>query len=107
MAFEKEIIQILKEAGTAGLSIQKITRHVFNAHNSFFEEVPKDKVHKAVCNYLRNNSQKQYGIIEKVSWGVYRLNMNSSKTNELLLQFTDEPVAQPKPVKDQSLNLFD
>lgn len=36
MRFEKDILLILIEAGDNGLSVNKISRHVFNTHNSFF-----------------------------------------------------------------------
>ena len=39
MEFDKEILRILMEAGTEGLSLQKVARHVFNAFNSFFNQL--------------------------------------------------------------------
>lgn len=108
MTYEKDIFIVLKEAGAAGLSVRKIARHIYNAHNSFFETASKEDIHRAVQRYLDYHSKRQRGPIEKVSYGTYRLNMKSKTTRELMLKFDDDDneTACSKPIKDQSLNLF-
>lgn len=107
MSYEKDIFTVLKEAGDAGLTVRKIARHIFNAHNSFFETASKEEIRGAVQRYLTNHSKRQNDTIEKVGWGTYRLNRKSKVTKELMLKFSnDAPDEQPKPVKDQSLSLF-
>lgn len=108
MTYEKDIFIVLKEAGAAGLTVRKIARHIFNAHNSFFETASKEDIRAAVQRYLRYHSQRPNDTIEKVGYGTYRLNQRSKITKELMLQFSDDkPNETPKPAKDQSLNLFE
>lgn len=107
MTYEKDIIIVLKEAGTAGLSVRKIARHIFNAHNSFFETASQDDIRTAVQRYLTYHSRRPNDIIEKVGYGTYRLNQRSKSTKELMFKFADDDENDsPKPKKDQSLSLF-
>lgn len=55
MRFEKDILLILIEAGDNGLSVNKISRHVFNTHNSFFLPLDYEKVHSEVLQCLQKN----------------------------------------------------
>lgn len=108
MNYDSDILCILKEAGYDGLSLQKIARHVFNAHNSFFENICYDDVYRYVKNYLYSNIKSSDSVIERGSRrGFYRLNMSSRKTQQLMLLF-EEDTTEEAPVKseEQSLSLF-
>ncbi|WP_028898193.1 hypothetical protein [Prevotella sp. HUN102] len=109
MQYDKEIIRILLEAGEDGLSVQKISRHVFNACNSLFSPIEQKDVHAYVQQYLIRVTKNKNSIIEKTQKGIYRLNLDNQETQQLCLQFTDEKEAdnvQEKEV-DNSLSLFD
>lgn len=107
MSYEKDILIVLKEAGDAGLTVQKITRHIFNEHNTFFETTPKEIIRTSVQRYLMNHSKRSDDTVERIGHGMYRLNKNSAMTKELLLEFSDDDDDdEPKPIKDQSLSLF-
>jgi DNA repair protein RadC len=113
MEFDKEILRILMEAGTEGLSLQKVARHVFNAFNSFFNPLNYEDVHKYVAQYLLKNSKRMDSLIEKTDMrGYYRLNMDNQQSQQLMLQFREEQKTNnqneelPKN-EDRSLNLFD
>jgi len=112
MNYEKEIINILLEAGSEGLKATKISRHVFNACNSFFEPISFEDVHAQVYQFLLKNSNGRYSLIEKGQQrGVYRLNMNNQESRQLMLEFADDTdddsVQEVKRDCDTSLGLFD
>lgn len=108
MEYDKHILRILTEAGNNGLSVQKIARHVFNVSNTFFNIVYFEDVRKYVQSYLLRNSKSPDAIIESMaSRGMYRLNMKSKVTQQLMLQFTDkEEEVHVSKEEDSSLSLF-
>ena len=107
--YDDKILRVLTEAGTDGLSVQKIAYHVFNASNTFFETVSLEEVHRYVQQYLLRNSKNSDSLIENTGVrGIYRINKNSSVSQQLMLMFSDEEpeTEESKPVIDQSLSLF-
>lgn len=112
MKYSKDIIKILTEAGDNGLSLKKISRHIFNVHNTFFESVNIEDVHSDVKAYLLRNSKNKDSVIQSVAGkrGYYKLNMSSVETQQLMLQFRDEEegrTQQEEQSRDESLSLFD
>lgn len=90
MNYEREIIRILTEAGRGGLSVHKISMHVYNARNSLFDVADIDEVSRRVYNYLLRNSKTPDSVIERAGKrGVYRLNLSSGRTSQLMLKFAD------------------
>lgn len=109
MNYDREILRILVEVGDEGLSVQKISRHVFNACNSFFHPIRYTDVHHYVAQFLLRNSKSTGSMIEKAERGIYHLNMKNTKSQQLMLEFKDttsENALQP-PSEDLSLSLFD
>jgi len=107
MNYDCDILKILKEAGEEGLSVQKIARHVFNAHNSFFITLDFEEVYSYVRQYLYRNSKSRSSMIEKTGVrGFYRLNMSSDETRQLMFLFEDEKEEISKNPEDKSLSLF-
>ncbi len=109
MNYDSEILFILNEAGTKGLSIRKIAIHVFNKYNGFFNAVSLEDVHRYVASYLNKNSKAPDSIIERTDVrGVYRLNLNDT-SGQLQFDFknaTSEENGIAKVEGDQSLSLF-
>ncbi|WP_449016157.1 hypothetical protein [Prevotella sp.] len=108
MQYDKEIIRVLVEAGEEGLSVWKISHHVYNACNSLFHPIIQDDVRKYVQGYLLKNSKLPSSLIERVRKGIYRLNASNSFSQQFILQFRDEKEDSTieKPTKDLSLSLF-
>lgn len=109
MKYEREILAILTEAGNNGLSVGKIARHVFNANNSIFEPITFDEVREVVGRYLRLQACRKDGVVERgEKRGVYRINMHSNDTRQLLLRFFpfEDETEKGEPSVDQSLSLF-
>ena len=105
--YDREILKILTEVGERGLSIAKLSLHVYNACNTLFASTGYEDVHRYVAQYLLRNSKSPDSIIEKAERGIYHLNLRSKETQQLMLQFVEElqPVAEEKP-QDLSLSLF-
>lgn len=89
MNYDREIYKVLVEAGDAGISLQKLSRHVHNACNSLFNPIELSDVHSYVTSFVQRNSGSPTSPLERTSLrGVYRLNPHVNMTNELRLQFS-------------------
>ena len=112
MNYDQQILKILTEAGERGISVQNISRHVYNLNCTFFHQPDYEEVRSYVQQYLLKNSKSQQSLIESTGQrGYYRLNTKGSKdAQQLMLMFRDEIVsddAQPMVEQDLSLDLFD
>ena len=111
MSYDQQILKILTEAGERGISVQNISRHVYNLNTTFFYQPDYEEVRSYVQQYLLKNSKSQQSLIESTGQrGYYRLNTTGSKdAQQLMLLFRDEqqPVEEVKQQQDLSLNLFD
>lgn len=111
MDYSKDIIDILLKA-PEGLSVKKIVRHVYNAHNSLFESVDLDDVKRFVTQYLTTRSKSMTSPIEHTGErGIYRLNERSPESRELMLQFKDDnEIEETETIvsrNDDTLDLFE
>ena len=107
MNYDEVIFKVLKEAGSGGLSVGKVSYHVYNACNSLFHSVELSEVWQYVSQYLIRHSRNPYSMVEKTEKrGVYRLNFNSSETCQLLLKFADAEEPEKPAQEDTSLDLF-
>lgn len=111
MNYGAEIIRILAEAGEEGLSLQKLSLHVYNACNTLFEAVGYDTVRAEVYRFLLRNSKTKSSLVEHMEKrGMYRLNPRSSSAMQLVLQFseenTDDSTSETTVEQDFSLSLF-
>jgi len=109
LEYDSHILKFLTEAGSEGLSVAKISRHVFNASNTFFETVDFEEVHRYVASFVLRNSKSAESLLQKTERGIYRLNPHSAETRQLMLQFgeeEEEPASAPHN-EDLSLSLFD
>lgn len=88
MNYEREILLILREAGSKGLPVRRIALNVFNMTNSLFMPLNMEDVYTDVSEWLRTKSQYSSSSVEKAETrGWYRLNMNSNEVQQLLLEF--------------------
>lgn len=90
MKYEHDIINLLVEVGDAGLPLMSIVKHVYNAHNTFFEPIKEQNVYQSVRSYMIKNSSSRFSLFIKDDEGKYKINPNSSQASMLMLQFTDE-----------------
>lgn len=111
MNYDADIILVLKEAGESGLSVLKITKHVFNVHNSFFESPDYEKIHLQVYSFVRRNTTGNNPLLLKKKRGVYCLNPNSPRYKQLHFDFSivdtaKDSLPNEKPQKTNILDLF-
>ena len=86
--FDEDIIQILLEAGSEGLSVRKLSRHVFNLRHTMFDELTYDTVHAYVARFLlRSSKSKHSPIIHTAKRGVYRIDDKCRIDVQLKLNF--------------------
>lgn len=112
MSYEKEILQVLQEAGQRGLSVKKISQHIFNGCNTLFRSADFADVHRSVARYLNRNSKNSGSPVERTEVrGVYRLNPRFRQFLYPTFEFSDQSVADAAPDvigqdSDPSLPLF-
>jgi hypothetical protein len=112
VSYDQQILKILTEAGERGISVQNISRHVYNLNCTFFHQPDYEEVRNYVQQYLLKNSKSQQSLIDSTGQrGYYRLNTTGSKdAQQLMLLFRDDIVnddVQPSTQQDLSLDLFD
>ena len=107
MEYDKEILRVLTEAGSGGISVRKISRHVLNACNSLSDPITQEEVHKYVQWFLLKNSRATGSVVERKKKGIYRLDLSNKMTQQLILQFRcEEKNIEEKTAVDHSLSLF-
>lgn len=112
MNYDQEILRVLCEAGSDGLSVHKISVHVHNACNSLFSPVEFAEVYRYVVSFLARNSRDSFSLVSRMQIrGRYRLNPNSARWSQLMLRFTDDEMLSDKETiesdsADGSLSLF-
>jgi len=108
MNIDREIFKVLAEVGPEGLSVQKISIHVHNACNTFFNYISYEEVHSYVTQYLIRQSKIQSSPIERTGFrGIYRLKTDDETTRQLMLQFDEcnSVESQEGSVEDKELPL--
>ena len=63
MKLEQEIFNVLVQAGSQGLKLEKIVRHVYNSCNSIFTPLDYKYVYGFVSQYLIKNSKNPSSTI--------------------------------------------
>ncbi len=112
MSYDQQILQILMEAGERGISVQAISKHVYNMNSTFFFQPDLEAIKSYVQQYVLRNSKLPQSLVERTEKrGFYRLNTKgSADAREMLLNFKEtekeEHDEQPK-AQDLSLSLFD
>lgn len=105
--YDRLIVKVLLEAGDNGLTVRKITRHVYNAVNGLFEEADMEAVHRSVWVFLQRHSQGERAALERPKRGTYSLNSNTVAGRMLLdTTFSESMPNAEKPVDYSSLPLF-
>lgn len=105
--YDRLIVKVLLEAGNNGLTVRKITRHVYNAVNGLFEEADMEAVHRSVRVFLHRHSQGEKAALERPKRGTYSLNCNTEAGRMLLeAAFCESMSNVAKPVDYSSLPLF-
>lgn len=114
LSYDQQILRVLTEAGTRGISVQALTKHVYNMNCTFFNQPDYEEIHTYVQQYMLRNSKSSQSLIERTDRrGRYRLNTRgSADAQQLMLQFREKQEEEKeeeetKPQQDLSLDLFD
>lgn len=114
MTYDQQILSILTDVGNKGISVQLLSKHLYNLNTSLFVPLEIEDIRNYVQQYLLKNSKSPQSLIENTGRrGVYRLNtQNNADARQLMLDFknhaADEDVAESEEVNlpDLSLDLF-
>ena len=114
MTYDQQILSILTDVGDKGISVQLLSKHLYNLNTSLFAPLDFEDIRNYVQQYLLRNSKSPQSLIENTGRrGVYRLNtQNNADARQLMLDFkshaaqeeTDEVEQIHHP--DLSLDLF-
>ena len=88
MNYQNEILAVLYEAGSDGLSVHKIAIHVHNSHNTLFSPIAFEVVRRNVQSWLLRNSKSSDPLVVRLDKrGRYKINMKSAKARQLIFEF--------------------
>ena len=109
MIYDRQILVLLRGVGFEGMSIARISRNLYNANCSFFEQIDYDEIHKYVLSFVHKNSRFSSSLLEGTGKrGFYRINIQSEESQQLILDFADNIVEEePKDdIKEEDTSLF-
>lgn len=111
MIYDRQILKILAEVGEKGISVQVLSKHLYNLNATFFFTPDKDDIRAYVQQYLLKNSKDPQSLITSTGQrGYYRLNTrNNTDAQQLMIEFRQDKVQEPKETTadvDLSLDLF-
>jgi hypothetical protein len=111
VTYDQQILSILAEAGERGISVQALSKHVYNMNRTFFVSPDYDDIRSYVQQYLLKNSKSAQSLIENTGQrGRYRLNTTGSQdARQMMLDFREEQEHHDKEnvTPDLSLDLFE
>ena len=109
--YDQQILRILTDVGDKGISVQLLSRQVFNLNVSLFSSQDLEEIRTYVQQYLLKNSKLPQSLIESTGRrGYYRLNtLHNADARQLMLEFKRHEQVEEKeekPLPDLSLDLF-
>lgn len=108
MNFNQEILRVLVQAGSKGLKLENIARHVYNSCNSMFMPLNYKDVYNYVKQYLNKYAKDSSSLIEKSEkYGVYHLNFHSQLAQQYAIRFAAELDEQSSVSDKQEENVQD
>ena len=113
MTYDQQILDILTAVGEKGISVQLLSKHVYNANLSLFFTPSLEEIRIYTQQYLLKNSKQPSSLIERMARrGYYRLNTrNNQDARQLMIHFREDGLPAEKEEKpdacvDLSLDLF-
>ena len=114
MTYDSQILQILTEVGEKGISVQLLSKNLYNLNSTLFYTPDFEEIRSYVQQYLLKNSKSAQSLVESTGRrGYYRLNtQNNADARQLILDFKNhaaqEETAESEEIHhpDLSLDLF-
>ena len=113
MTYDSQILQILTEVGEKGISVQLLSKNLYNLNSTLFYTPDFEEIRSYVQQYLLKNSKSAQSLVESTGRrGYYRLNtQNNADARQLVLKFKESSNIQDEKEEklsvDLSLSLFD
>lgn len=109
--YDQQILGILTDVGDRGISVQLLSRQLYNLNVSLFSSQDLEEIRAYVQQYLLKNSKSPQSLIESTGRrGYYRLNiLHNADARQLMLEFKRHEQVEEKeekPMPDLSLDLF-
>lgn len=109
--YDQQILRVLTDVGDKGISVQLLSRQVYNLNVSLFSSQDLEEIRSYVQQYLLKNSKSPQSLIESTGRrGYYRLNtLHNADARQLMLEFKRHEQVEEKeekPLPDLSLDLF-
>lgn len=109
--YDQQILRILTDVGDKGISVQLLSRQVYNMNVSLFSSQDLEEIRSYVQQYLLKNIKSPQSLIESTGRrGYYRLNtLHNADARQLMLEFKRHEQVEEKeekPLPDLSLDLF-
>ena len=112
--YDEQIITILAKAGEQGMSVKKVSMQLYNINCTLFSTPDFNDIHKYVQQFLFRNSRLSQSLFCNEARGIYKLNPNSARAQQLALIFAeqsdnedDDEEQSRNTYPDLSLSLFD
>ena len=101
MTYDRQILEILTDVGEKGISVQLLSKHVFNKNASLFFTPNLEEIRTYVQQFLLKNSKSPSSLIESMDRrGYYRLNtQNNPDARQLMIEFREEQIIDEKEEK--------
>lgn len=113
MTYDQQILSILTNVGETGISVQLLSKHLYNMNTSLFAPLDFEDIRNYVQQYLLKNSKSPQSLIENTGRrGFYRLNtQNNADARQLILEFKSHTLKETSESEeishpDLSLDLF-
>ena len=113
--YDEQINTILTKAGVRGMRVKKVSMQIYNINCTLFSTPDFKDIHKYVQQFLFRNSRLSQSLFCSDIRGIYKLNPNSARAQQLVLNFADKDNEEEeeevddssKSSSDLSLSLFD
>lgn len=91
MTYDSQILQILTEVGEKGISVQLLSKNLYNLNSTLFYTPDLEEIRSYVQQYLLKNSKSAQSLVESTGRrGYYRLNtQNNADARQLVLKFKE------------------
>lgn len=88
--YDEQIITILAKAGERGMSVKKVSMQLYNINCTLFSTPDFKDIHRYVQQFLFRNSRLSQSLFCNEARGIYKLNPNSARAQQLALIFAEQ-----------------
>lgn len=104
--YERQIVEILSRVGDKGISVQMLSKHLYNMNCGLFDAPDLCCIRSYVQRFLLRNAKSPNPLVERTDRrGYYRLCTSSyALARQLMLEFNEEEAeGEPRPCVRQAV----